>query len=101
MTEVIHGLVSGLMWSAILGTCLIAVAAVVTATLPASGRVRNTAAETNRARDASPNPVTLRMGRTVIFHVTRPGPRPSPSCPRPTRLTPGRVVRGAAGTTSI
>ncbi len=31
MTEVVHGLVSGLIWSAIFGTCMIAIAAVVTA----------------------------------------------------------------------
>jgi hypothetical protein len=31
MTEVVHGLVSGPIWSAIFGTCLIAIAAVVTA----------------------------------------------------------------------
>ena len=46
MTEVIHGLVSGLIWSAILGTYLIAFAAVLTATVPARARVRSNAAGT-------------------------------------------------------
>ena len=82
MIEVIHGLVSGLMWSAILGTCLIAIAAVVTATVPARARVRSTAAETTRDRDASPIPATVRKGRTAILQATRPDPRPSLSCPR-------------------
>jgi hypothetical protein len=49
MTEVIHGLVSGLIWSAILGTCLIAFAAVLTAMVPARARVRSDAAGTTRA----------------------------------------------------
>jgi hypothetical protein len=40
MTEVIHGLVSGLIWSAILGTCLIAFAPAITAMVPARARVR-------------------------------------------------------------
>jgi hypothetical protein len=35
MTELIHGLVSGLIWSAIIGSCLIVIAAVVTA-MPSS-----------------------------------------------------------------
>ena len=38
MTEVIHGLISGLIWSAILGSCLIAIAAVITAAVPAGRR---------------------------------------------------------------
>ena len=48
MTEVIHGLVLGMILSAILGTCLIAIAAVVTATVPAM-RVRRIAAGTTLA----------------------------------------------------
>jgi hypothetical protein len=36
MTAVIHGLVSGLIWSAILGTCMFAIAAVITPTAPPS-----------------------------------------------------------------
>ncbi len=39
MTEVIHGLISGLIWSAILGSCLIAIAAVITAAVPARAKV--------------------------------------------------------------
>ena len=46
MTEVIHGLISGLIWSAILGPCLIAIAAVITAAVPARAKVRHTAAGT-------------------------------------------------------
>src|SRR5271166_4640891 len=42
MTEVIHGLISGLIWSAILGSCLIAIAAVITAAVPARAKVRDT-----------------------------------------------------------
>jgi len=39
MTEIIHGLVSGLIWSAILGSCLIAVATVITGMGTANERV--------------------------------------------------------------
>ena len=42
MTEVTHGLISGLIWSAILGSCLIAIAAVITAAVPARAKVRDT-----------------------------------------------------------
>jgi hypothetical protein len=49
MTEVIHGLVSGLIWSAIYGTCLIAATAAVTAALPARARVRRRAPATTQA----------------------------------------------------
>ena len=49
MTEVIHGLASGMIWSAILGTCLIAIAAVVTATVPASAGAKD-----SRGNDSRP-----------------------------------------------
>ncbi len=46
--DVIHGLLSGLIWSAILGTCLIALAAVLTATLPPSARaIRSRASQSS------------------------------------------------------
>ena len=54
MTEIIHGLVSGLIWSAILGSCLIAVAAVITAMGTANERVRSEAARTTRSFKISP-----------------------------------------------
>jgi hypothetical protein len=72
MAEVIHGLVSGLIWSAILGTCLIAIAAVLTATVPVSERVRSTEQESTRDREASPVPTAARFGRAAILHATRP-----------------------------
>jgi hypothetical protein len=72
MTEVIHGTVSGLIWSAILGSCLIAFAAVVSATASAKARVRNTAMGTICARDASPILDTARLGRTATFSSTVP-----------------------------
>jgi hypothetical protein len=50
MTEVIHGLISGLIWSAILGSCLIAIAAVITTAVPARAKVRHTAAGTTHLR---------------------------------------------------
>jgi hypothetical protein len=77
MTDVIHGLVSGLIWSAILGTCLIAIAAVVTATVPARRMMRSTAVGMTRASDSSPIPEKARLGRHAILHPTRTGPRPS------------------------
>ena len=49
MTEIIHGLVSGLIWSAILGSCLIAFATVITAMGTANERVRSEAAGTTRS----------------------------------------------------
>ena len=49
MTEVIHGLVSGMIWSETLGTCLIAIAAVVTATVPASAGAKD-----SRGNDSRP-----------------------------------------------
>jgi hypothetical protein len=77
MTELIHGLVSGLIWSAILGSCLIAIAAVITATASVGGRVSDTAAGTARAVDESPIPQTPRPAATAIRNPTRPGPQPS------------------------
>jgi hypothetical protein len=61
MTEVIHGLVSGVLWSAILGPCLVALVAVVAALVPARARGRSQAAGTTRARDVSPIPETVRL----------------------------------------
>jgi hypothetical protein len=67
MTEVIiHGLVSGLIWSAILGSCLIAIAAVITATVPARPRARSETAGTTHALDESPIPETVCLGRNGI-----------------------------------
>jgi hypothetical protein len=47
MTDCIHGLVSGLVWSGILGTFLIVIAGAMTVTVPARPRVRNTTAAAN------------------------------------------------------
>jgi hypothetical protein len=77
MTELIHGLVSGVIWSAILGSCLMAIAMVITATASVSGRVSDTAAGTARAVDESPILQTPRPAATAILHPTRPSPRPS------------------------
>ena len=63
MIEVIHGLVSGLIWSAILGSGLIAIAAVITATVPARARGRSETAGTTHALGESPIPETVRLGR--------------------------------------
>ena len=63
MTEVIPGLVSGVIWSAILVPCLGAIVAVVAALVPARARVRSTAAGTTRARDVAPIPETVRLSR--------------------------------------
>jgi hypothetical protein len=54
MTAIIHGLVSGLIWSVILGSCLIAIAAVITAMGTANERVRSEAAGTTRSFKNSP-----------------------------------------------
>jgi hypothetical protein len=79
MTALIHclvsGLVSGLIWSAILGTCMITIAAVITAMVPETALVQSNIAETTRGRDGSPIPATVRMGRTAILHARSPGPR--------------------------
>jgi hypothetical protein len=77
MTELIQGLVSGLIWSAILGSCLIAIAAVITATASVGGRISDTAPGTVRDDDESPIPQMPRPAATAILHPTRPGPRPS------------------------
>ena len=63
MTEVIHGLISGLIWSAILGSCLIAIAAVITVAVPARAKVRHTAAGTTHPRTALPIAERARLGR--------------------------------------
>jgi hypothetical protein len=88
MTDVSHGMVSGLIWAASLGSCLIAIAAVITATLPASGRASGTAARTTRADNESPIPKTARPAPTAILGPTRPGPQPSS---REIRGTPYRI----------
>jgi hypothetical protein len=81
MTAVIHGLFSGLIWSAILGSCLIAIAAVVTTTVPAS-----TGAKDSRGNDSRP-------GRIADQGDGVPGPS------RHTRLdkTLGHGFHSAAG----
>ena len=63
MTEVIHGLISGLIWSAILGSCLIAIATVITAAVPARAKVRHTAAGTTHTLAALPLAERARLGR--------------------------------------
>jgi hypothetical protein len=56
MTEILHGLVSGLSWSATLAICLIAIAFVVTATVSASAGMPSRPSGTPRAGDTSPIP---------------------------------------------
>src|SRR5262245_15174345 len=46
MTEVIHGLASGLLWSTIIGTCWIVIAAIITATATARARMLDTGTRT-------------------------------------------------------
>jgi hypothetical protein len=62
MAEMFHGLVSGLIWAAILGSCLIAIATVITATALARETVpaSDTAAGTTHAPGVSPIPRTAR-----------------------------------------
>jgi len=60
---IIHGLVSGLIWSAILGSCLIAIAAVITVTVPARPRARSETAGTTHALGEPRIPETVRLGR--------------------------------------
>jgi hypothetical protein len=71
MTDVIHGLVSGLIWAAILGSCLIAIAAVVTAMRSWNERVGKTAAGTTRVFDNSPITETTRQGPTARLREPR------------------------------
>jgi hypothetical protein len=54
LTEILHGLVSGLSWSATLAIGLIAIAFVVTATMSASAPMPSLPAGTARAGDGSP-----------------------------------------------
>ena len=63
MSELIHGLASGVIWSAILVPCLVAIVAVVAAMVPARAGVRSKAAGTTRALDVSPTPETVRLCR--------------------------------------
>ena len=56
MTEILHGLVSGLSWSATLAIFLIAIAFVVTATVSASAGMPSLPAGTTGAGDGSPIP---------------------------------------------
>jgi hypothetical protein len=63
VTEVIDGLASGAIWSAILVPCLVATVAVVAAMVPASARARSTAAGTIPALDVSPTPAMVRPNR--------------------------------------
>jgi hypothetical protein len=51
MTEVIDGLVSGVIWSAILVPSLVAIVAVAAAMVPARARVRSKSAGTTLALD--------------------------------------------------
>ena len=69
---IIHGLVSGLIWSAILGACLIAIAAVITATAPVSGRAPDTATGTTRVRVKSPSQHRARRAPIAIPCPIRP-----------------------------
>ena len=63
---IIHGLVSGLIWSTILGSCLIAIAAVITVTVPARPRARSETAGTTHALGESRIAETVRLGRAGI-----------------------------------
>ena len=71
MTEVIHGLVSALIWAAILGSCLITIAAVVTAMPSWNERAGKSAAGTTRAFDNSPITETARQGPTARLREPR------------------------------
>jgi len=81
MTEILHGLVSGLSWSATLAICLIAIAFVVTVTVSASAgcptcpRERLAPATDRRSRTAA------RPGRTAMLLEPRCGPRPDRIAP--------------------
>ena len=77
MTELIHGLVSGLIWSVILGTCMITIAAVITAMVPERAIVRSTTVETTRGGDGSPIPAKVRRRPPASLQATSPGPQPS------------------------
>ena len=77
MTEVIHGMVSGLIWSAILGTCLIAIAAAITATVPTTARVRRMAAGTTHALGESPICVKVRLEALADIRARCPTPCPA------------------------
>jgi hypothetical protein len=81
MTEVIHGLVSGLIWAAILGSCVIAIAAVIVVTAPADERARDTAAGTTRAFDDRRSRRRRARGRTAPLDPAGPGTRPSSTGP--------------------
>jgi hypothetical protein len=63
MCEVIDGLVSGVIWSAILAPCLVAIVAVVAATVPARARMRSKAEGTTSALGISPISETVRRRR--------------------------------------
>jgi len=64
MTEMIHGLVSGLIWAAVLGSFLLSIAAVITAIAPSGERMRDMAAGTTRALELSSIRVTERRTRS-------------------------------------
>jgi hypothetical protein len=87
MTEVIPGSVSGLIWSAILAPYLIAIAALIAATMPARARVRSTSAAATRDLDRSP--ILPVVGPAVPAEsepaqLSQPNdPSPIPCCQRP------------------
>jgi hypothetical protein len=72
MTAIIHGLISGIIWSAILGSCMIAIAAVVTAVGTSNERVRSEAAGTTRSFEISQS---RRSAVTPTLAVRRPAAR--------------------------
>jgi hypothetical protein len=72
MTEIIHGLVSGLIWAAILGSFLIAIAAVITATASASGRVSAFAGRGTPPRTREPHAHEFRSGSRTWGSAMRP-----------------------------
>jgi hypothetical protein len=57
MTEITHGLISGLIWSAIFGTFLVAIAEMVSRAVPPRARTRNMEMRTTGACDESRIPV--------------------------------------------
>jgi hypothetical protein len=96
MTEVIHGSVSGQIWSAIFVPYLIAIAAVIAATMPARARVRSTSAATTRGLGLSP--ILPVVGPAVLAGS---GParlaQPNDPSPIPCYQRPGTMVTSVPG----
>jgi hypothetical protein len=73
MTEVLHGLLSGLVWSAILGTCLCAIDAVVTAMAQATASAKNRRWNHSRLSSTS-NATAVCRFRAMGLEALGPGP---------------------------